>query len=387
MEVLIIIGIVVFCIVVGSLQNSPKAGSAAASGSSRLQIRCQKKSETLPGLPFPLEVLVFEVNQLCVPGGSGGPSLTVELSDRTDGSSLPVHCAISDLQAPGTLAFRAHQQLDPIPYGSILNVTSFTQICAVPRELLEFPRSGTRRIVATLTVSVPGKPQQTASANFSVDSPGDGYLESVEKRQRSEELGVYLAMHLAAADDRVDKIEADVVKSWIETQLHRVPPDQRDLRRDRFNAILSDAFEKVNKPHTALDIESIAREMEEKTSLPMKYEMIELCMDVMKADGVADPGELRQLKRIATLIGLDDARYSALLDKRLAEVETLHSGPGDDLAALVGIAPAMSKAEIKSHLNKEFRKWNARVSNSDPDIRARALKMVEHIAEARSKYL
>jgi len=52
---------------------------------------------------------------------------------------------------------------------------------------------------------------------------------------------------------------------------------------------------------------------------------------------------------------------------------------------VLGITPGMDKEEIKKTLNKEYRKWNARVSSDDPAIRKRAEQMVEHIAEVRKK--
>ena len=121
--------------------------------------------------------------------------------------------------------------------------------------------------------------------------------------------------------------------------------------------------------------------------MPIKYELIELCMDVMKADGVADPSEMRELKRVANMIGLEEGRYSALLDKRLADVETIDVSNTESLASILGITSSMSKEEIRKHLTKEYRKWKSRVSHDDEEIRNRATKMIEHIAEARKQYL
>jgi len=38
-------------------------------------------------------------------------------------------------------------------------------------------------------------------------------------------------------------------------------------------------------------------------------------------------------------------------------------------------------------LNKEYAKWNARVTNTDPQVRTQADQMLGLIAEARSQYV
>jgi hypothetical protein len=46
----------------------------------------------------------------------------------------------------------------------------------------------------------------------------------------------------------------------------------------------------------------------------------------------------------------------------------------------------MSREKVRQHLNKEYSKWNSRVTNSDPDIQNQADQMLSLIAEARSHY-
>jgi hypothetical protein len=38
-------------------------------------------------------------------------------------------------------------------------------------------------------------------------------------------------------------------------------------------------------------------------------------------------------------------------------------------------------------LNKEYSKWSARVTNTDPEIQSQADQMLKLIAEARSNYI
>ena len=63
-------------------------------------------------------------------------------------------------------------------------------------------------------------------------------------------------------------------------------------------------------------------------------------MDINEADGVADPSEMRELKRVANMIGLEEGRYSALLDKRLADVETIDVSNTESTALFSASPPA-----------------------------------------------
>jgi len=47
----------------------------------------------------------------------------------------------------------------------------------------------------------------------------------------------------------------------------------------------------------------------------------------------------------------------------------------------------MSRKETNELLTKEYSKWNARVTNSDPEIRRQADLMLSLIAEAKNEYV
>ncbi len=57
-----------------------------------------------------------------------------------------------------------------------------------------------------------------------------------------------------------------------------------------------------------------------------------------------------------------------------------------DVEAILGITSDMSKERVRKHLNKEYSKWNSRVTNVDPDIQTQADQMLKLIAEAKSQY-
>ena len=58
-----------------------------------------------------------------------------------------------------------------------------------------------------------------------------------------------------------------------------------------------------------------------------------------------------------------------------------------DFGFILGMRPDMSADEARRQLNKEYRKWNARVTHADPDTQTQAGQMLALIADARTKYI
>jgi hypothetical protein len=53
----------------------------------------------------------------------------------------------------------------------------------------------------------------------------------------------------------------------------------------------------------------------------------------------------------------------------------------------LGLTKDMNKEKTRLQLNKEYGKWNSRVTSSNPLIRAQAEQMLRLIAEARCQYI
>jgi len=51
----------------------------------------------------------------------------------------------------------------------------------------------------------------------------------------------------------------------------------------------------------------------------------------------------------------------------------------------LGLHSDMTAEQTRRQLNKEYGKWNARVTNSDSDVQTRACSMLKLIAAARSR--
>ena len=58
-----------------------------------------------------------------------------------------------------------------------------------------------------------------------------------------------------------------------------------------------------------------------------------------------------------------------------------------DQEVILGVSSDMGKEKTREQLNKEYIKWNSRVTSSDPAIQSQADEMLKLIAEARRQYV
>ncbi|MHC5172937.1 MAG: hypothetical protein ACYSPJ_04155 [Planctomycetota bacterium] len=59
----------------------------------------------------------------------------------------------------------------------------------------------------------------------------------------------------------------------------------------------------------------------------------------------------------------------------------------EDPSQLLGITSDMDSESFRKRLNEEYRKWNARVTHPDAQIRSQADRNLALIAEIRSQWL
>ena len=57
----------------------------------------------------------------------------------------------------------------------------------------------------------------------------------------------------------------------------------------------------------------------------------------------------------------------------------------EEPSRLLGIAPEMDEETFRKRLNEEYRKWNARVTHPDAQIRGQADQILTLIAEIRTQ--
>jgi tellurite resistance protein len=317
------------------------------------------------------------------------PCFEIRLSDVTDAADCaPVLCVMDELQDEDSTEYRFHLILRTAlnPGSGSMN---WVELASVPKELLVFPKSGSRRIKATFRVTdaANGRLVNTAETVFSTTVEGAGYLEDDDEESEAQAASLQLAMCIAAADGSVDGDEVEVIKAWGVRTVNALPTGRQATRRSRLNEALQTATREIRANRVSVLQSNAVEVLKGKGSARFFYDTYELCLHVVKADGEAHPEEMACLTRLARSLGLDEAKVRILNDRCLANVEfaSVEDESGDD--HIIGITEDMSKDQIRKHLNKLYQKHQARTQHDNPDVIAKAKDWLDRIARARVRHL
>ena len=219
---------------------------------------------------------------------------------------------------------------------------------------------------------------------FDFDLINSGYLELDNERLEIQKASIKLAVSIALADGSLDQQEGNQIKKWIKGIVDSTSDTQKDNVKNILNNELKDSFKSAKK--TNISIKNVCDNIKDIGSKADKYNLIELCLDVMAADGEADKEELKQIEKISKLIGIDYNEISKMKDQRLIKLDP-STASAEGLEEKLGIDPSWNKAKIKKHIISLYGKWNGRLNSLPEGVeRENAQKMLDLIAEARKKY-
>ena len=309
----------------------------------------------------------------------------VTLGEEKD-KRKPVLCSIPELQMTGSQIFMWTHMMQ-MPYAnSVMN--SWTEILSVPVDLLTFPARGERKLQFALSIAPLGMvqtPAATATFIYSYKSGSLGYVDGIRMRIKAEELGLKYAAAVGAVDGSLDTVEKTLVRNWMDTRIESLPEDMRaDTTRSLSRALM--IAERLGTSIKPGEIEMLCEDIANEYpigSFPKGdlYDIVELCMKVAAADGVAGPEELKLVDRIANLLGVDSERVRQLSEKILPV--NMHSDK--DINSILGLDPEWSSKQTKKHLREQYREWSARVTHSDAKVRDQADEMLRLIALKRAE--
>ena len=186
------------------------------------------------------------------------------------------------------------------------------------------------------------------------------------------------------ADGSLDDAEGEILKNWIVKEISIFSDEKQERLKSLFNDSLKEGYALAQSGDLALTplVERLSLIGEKKA----KYDAIELCLDVMAADGEADPEEMKVIRTVAQSLDLDMDEIEKMREGVTLDLTSSLSSE-EGLESLVGIESAWSKEEKRTHLRKEFQKWSNRLNAlPEGDERAAAQNMLDSIATLRKKY-
>jgi tellurite resistance protein len=323
--------------------------------------------------------------------------LSISAFDSTEGfENLRILISlIEQTQEPDSVCFGMLDSIGYVNEGDTF--TDWVQIGAIAPDLIQGPVSGNRSISVVVRLFNADNPP---SIRGGFDDGGDifltkklefdhffaekGYEEAARDREESQSLSLKIGVAVAMADGSLDDTEGEVLKNWIIREVSAYSDEKEQRLKKMFNDSLKEGFAQGQSGNLALSplVERLSEIGERKT----KYDAVELCFDVMAADGVADPEEMMTIRKVADALGLDMNEIERMREGVTLNLSTnLTSDQG--LESLVGIEENWSDEQKKKHLRTEFQKWSNRLNSlPEGDERESAQNMLDNIATLRKKY-
>ena len=307
---------------------------------------------------------------------------TITLFDITKGEDdqQPVLCSLDNLQYQDTVAFFS-SSMDTLPFIMSL-IPNWQSLLSVPIETLTFPARGERILLFTVSMTaLNGTVLATSQFKISYMNTRPGYIDSMKSRLRAAELAVKLAVSVSAVDGSFAGTEGGVVQEWIKKRIASSAESHREQVKEKLNRAVEVAMN-ASASADPDDMIHLCNDLIEMTPIPAasmgdKYDILELCLKVASADGIAMDVELDLVNSLADSLGVDHGRFRTMTEKILPV--NIHET--EDVNKILGIDPSWSREEKRKHLRKENRKWRALATHSDPEKQKQASQMQELISK------
>mgnify|MGYP000004304118 CR=1 FL=1 len=317
--------------------------------------------------------------------------------DVVDGELEPVLSVLDQFQEPESVVYQ-HQcgvgEVEPN-----LGFARWVRIGVVIPDIIEPAYSGRRQLKAVVRmVDMDNLPTinngfcgrgdtrliWTKALEFSHFFNDKGYMEVSEHRDEATGLALKIGMAVAMADGSLDDEEGNILKQWIIKSISPFSDEKRENLKSLYNNILKESY--GQSLAGSLKLSELTSRLNEIGDKSTRYETLELCFDVMAADGVADDNEMKMIKVVAESLNLDMSQVEKLRDQKIIGLDT-SINTQSSIEAILGIDSGWSTEEINRYLRTEFQKWNNRLNVLDDDAeKENVQKMLNLIAEARKKY-
>ena len=367
-----------------SNEKSPKPSAKVSTELDLTVLNCRVKLSKYKDADFTSDAFEIEIcGSIHTPREVQSATLKISIADTTDpeSESKPVHALVKQWQVPDSPVFCYNAKLGKLPH-QVTTMPDWTSIAILRTDWLELPRKGKRNLIFETSIFPDDGGERIARArsNFAYDNPDFGYFDVKENNQRSKTLAVALAFGVSAIDGKLRDCEIKLIKKWTRENIELSETSTKERRK------LDKAFKEIIayfRSGKKLNNYNICQEIVGIVSPQDRCDIMDLCLHVAQANGSVSTKELNLLKDIAGWLEIDIEKFREMLQKVLP----IEMYEVKDVETILGVTSDMSKEKARRRLNKEYSKWSARVTNTDPEIKSQADQMLKLIAEARSDYI
>ena len=309
--------------------------------------------------------------------------VSISVIDVTEGifRAKPLNGSVEQYRSQASQIFSYTAQLGKLP-DRITTMTDWMPVARVYTDWMVFPRKGKRKLRFNIAIISRETNEKLTSATCDLvyENNTFGYIDLRQNTKHIKNLAVSLAFAVSAADNNVRDCEVEVIKNWAKNNMDFSHLSAAAAGRKLAKA-LTQAVNYFRRGHR-IDPHEICRKIVEIAPLADRYEILDLCLRVARANNLAAPEELELLKNVAAWLELDQTRFRSMAEKILP----LSIHQVKDVEIILGVTPDMTKDQTRKHLRDEYRKWNARVTNIDPEVQAQAENMLRFIAQKRTQH-
>lgn len=318
------------------------------------------------------------------------------LDSTTKDKRDPVFSVLEDFQEKNTYAYQYFEEVGEVEPS--LAFIKWVRAGIILPEILQPPFGGIRKLTVILRLLDLDQPNPIRAGFHSGEPPAmlailaqhfeyncefKGYEEQKKERQEAQAIAIKIGVSVAMADGEIVDSEGEIIKNWIKKTIAKAPDSESAVLKEIYNEAFKTAFFESKEGN--LSLSKLTGRLNEIGDLKVKYETIELCFDVMAADGKMEPEELKTIRDVSLALGLDQDEIAKIRDQKIIKMNST-SGSTGRVEDLLGIRSDWDEAKVKRHLRDEFQKWNNRITALPPgEERDNAQKMLDLIAEARKK--
>ncbi len=297
----------------------------------------------------------------------------VELLDVTggQGSAEPVLSAEPQWQQSQSPVFhyQAHNGVIPSRHSVLPKPVSIVKI---PLHQLRFARRGRRKIQVQVAITSRDHQQVFARAQTSTEyvARRDGFVEMQERHEAVLRAAVELACAAAEQPHMADA--ADLIGDWLAEKTQHFTP------RSSLTEPLDRLMQSEGTMDTAAACECIlawGRKSDAAATM-------DLVLQVAALHSEPSGRQETLLWSLAEQLAISGQRFQMLCQKRLLREHCSACWA----PLLLGIRGQLPPDELRSRLNEQYRKWNARVTHVDAEVRRQADIILSLIAEVRSQH-
>lgn len=341
----------------------------------RVRFRCQAEQvidESCP--PYEDQFLCVQISgRFSIAQSHCDTDVRVQLLDVTDGGGQveQVLTVSPQWRRPESPVFHYQAHNGVIP-GRHVALRKPISVAKIPLHLLRFARRGRRRIQVVVGIIDRNNGRLLAQTESFAEFVfcGEGFVEMQEHHEAVLRAGVELACAVVA-DQAIEPRVAEVIGDWIKDKTTHFTP-----RSD-----IAEPLTRLSASKASVDVDAACECVLAWGNKTDATAALELVLQVAAMYPAISCWQEALLWELADKLNISQERFVLLCQKRLLT----ESCSVDCWRLLVGVRQELSPEQLRQTLNEEYRKWNARVTHADTQVRRQADIILSIIAEVRSR--